>query len=158
VSRVLSPLFSMNRESNQSENQNRKLLRDCLPNVVYPVLLLAGLFLASASPARALVLQAQFPGPRKPDKNAQKNLTGQVVDKDGKGLAQAIVYLKDQTTQEITTHISDERGDYQFYGLDPNKDYEVHAELKGSSSPKRMVSSFDPQKNVYLVLEIAPPK
>ena len=99
--------------------------------------------------------QAQFPWPKKNnDKNAPKNLTGQVVDKEGKGLAEAIVYLKDKRTLEMKTHISDERGNYRFSGLDPNTDYEVHAELKGTASSKRSVSSFDGRKEVYLVLEI----
>jgi len=99
--------------------------------------------------------QAQFPGPKKQDKNPQKNLTGQVVTKDGNGLAEAVVYLKDKRTLEVKTRISDEHGEYRFAGLDPNTDYEVYAESKGSSSPKRSVSSFDNRKDVYLVLEIA---
>ena len=99
--------------------------------------------------------QVQFPGPKKDnDKNAPKNLTGQVVDKEGKGLADAVVYLKDKRTLEVKTHISDERGGYRFSGLDPNTDYEVRAESNGLTSPKRTVSSFDNRKDIYLVLEI----
>ena len=100
--------------------------------------------------------QVQFPAPKKGnDKNAPKNLTGQVVDEKGKGLAEAIVYLKNKRTLEVVTHISDERGDYRYSGLDPNTDYEVHAELQGASSSKRSVSSFDDRKEIYLVLEIS---
>lgn len=103
--------------------------------------------------------QAQFPGPRKnKDRNQQKNLTGQVVDKEGKGIAQAVVYLKDKKTLEMKTHISDDKGDYRFPGLDPNTDYEVHAEHKGASSSRRSVSSFDGRTDVYLVLEIGEPQ
>ena len=112
-----------------------------------------------ATPFGAAMSQAQFPEPKKGnDKNAPKNLTGQVVDKVGKGLAEAIVYLKDKRTLEVITHISDERGNYRFSSLDPNTDYEVHAELKGASSSKRSVSSFDGRKEVYLVLEIGAPQ
>lgn len=101
--------------------------------------------------------QAQFPGPKKDnDKNAPRNLTGQVVDKEGKGVADAIVYLKDKRTLEVKTHISDERGGYRFSGLDPNTDYEVRAESKGLASPKRTVSSFDDRKEIYLLLEVGP--
>ena len=117
------------------------------------VIILYGL--AVAAPLGAAMSQPQFPGSKKGnDKNAPKNLTGQVVDKEGKGLAQAIVYLKDKRTLEVKTHISDERGNYRFSSLDPNTDYEVHAELKGASSSKRSVSSFDDRKEVYLVLKI----
>jgi len=100
--------------------------------------------------------QAQFPKPRKDnDRNAPKNLTGQVVDKSGKGIADAVVYLKDKKSLEIKTHISDAKGNYRFPGLDPNNDYEVHSQYQGSTSPKRTVSSFDERKDPYLVLEIA---
>lgn len=103
--------------------------------------------------------QAQFPGPKKDkERNAPKNLTGQVVDKDGIGIREAIVYLKDKKTLEMKTHISDEKGAYRFTGLDPNEDYEVHAESKGALSSKRTVSSFDDRKEVYLVLELGAAK
>ena len=122
------------------------------------VILLSGL--AVAAPSGAAMNPPQFPGFKKDkgdDKNAPKNLTGQVVDKEGKGLAQAVIYLKDKRTLEVKTHISDERGNYRFSGLDPNTDYEVHAEFKGASSSKRSASSFDGRKEVYLVLEIGTP-
>lgn len=110
----------------------------------------------AAATAGFAVSQAQFPKPRKDnDRNAPKNLTGQVVDKSGKGIADAVVYLKDKKSLEIKTHISDSKGNYRFPGLDPNIDYEVHSEYQGSSSPKRTVSSFDERKDPYLVLEIA---
>jgi carboxypeptidase family protein len=103
--------------------------------------------------------QAQFPGPKKDkERNAPKNLSGQVVDKDGIGIPQAIVYLKDKKTLEMKTHISDEKGAYRFTGLDPNEDYEVHAESKGAASSKRTVSSFDDRKEIYLVLELGAAK
>ena len=103
--------------------------------------------------------QAQFPAPKKDNpRNAPKNLTGQVVDKEGVGVREAIVYLKDKKTLEMKTHISDEKGEYRFTGLDPNEDYEVYAESKGAASSKRTVSSFDDRKEIYLVLELAAAK
>lgn len=104
-----------------------------------------------ASPA-----QARFPAPRsdKEDPRAPKNLTGQVVDKEGKGLAQAVVHLKNKKTLEVTTRISDAEGKFRFNGLNPETDYAVHAEYRGAMSPARNVSMFDEKKDVYLVLEI----
>lgn len=120
------------------------------------VLLSLAILAGSAAPALG---QAQFPGPKKDkDRNAPKNLTGQVVDKQGVGVREAIVYLKDKKTLEMKTHISDEKGAYRFTGLDPNEDYEVHAESKGAASPKRTVSAFDDRKEVYLVLELGAAK
>jgi hypothetical protein len=108
----------------------------------------------SASPASP---QVRFPRPPdgRVDPRAPKTLTGQVVDRDGKGLAQAVVYLKNQRTLEVRTHISDAEGKYRFNGLNPETDFAVHAEHRGASSPTRSVSSFDDKKDVYLVLEIA---
>ena len=110
--------------------------------------------LAASSPSP----QARFPRPpdTRVDPRAPKTLTGQVVDKDGRGLAQAVVHLKNQRTLEIRTHISDDEGNYRFNGLHTEIDFAVHAEHRGSASPTRTVSSFDDKKDVYLVLEIDP--
>lgn len=104
--------------------------------------------------------QVRFPRPSdgRVDPNAPKTLTGQVVDKEGKGLAQAVVYLKNQRTLEVRTHIADGEGKYRFNGLNPETDFAVHAEHRGTSSPTRSVSSLDDKKDVYLVLEIDPSK
>jgi len=133
--------------------------------------LLAVLGTLLLGPAQALLvspsLAASPPGPQvrfprppdgRVDPNAPKTLTGQVVDKDGKGLAQAVVYLKNQRTLEVRTHISDGEGKYRFNGLNPETDFAVHAEHRGASSSTRTVSSFDDKKDVYLVLEIDPSK
>ena len=113
------------------------------------------------SPAPALVSlssppQARFPRPpdTRVDPRAPKTLTGQVVDKEGRGLAQAVVHLKNQRTLEVQTRISDTEGKYRFNGLNPETDFAVHAEFRGASSPTRTVSAFDEKKDVYLVLEI----
>ena len=100
--------------------------------------------------------QARFPRPPdvRVDPRAPKTLTGQVVDKQGRGLPQAVVHLKNQRTLEVRTHISDNEGKYRFNGLNPETDFAVHAESRGASSPTRTVSAFDEKKDVYLVLEI----
>ena len=112
--------------------------------------------LMSPDPAPASPPQARFPRPpdTRVDPRAPKTLTGQVVDKEGKGLAQAVVHLKNQRTLEVQTRISDNEGKYRFNGLNPETDFAVHAEFRGGSSPTRTVSSFDEKKDVYLVLEI----
>ena len=100
-------------------------------------------------------LQARSPkAEREEDGNGQKSVLGQVVDTEGEGLARAVVHLKNKRSQEVTTHISNDRGDFRFRGLNPNVDYEVHAEFNGGSSPTRSVSLFDSRQEIYLVLEI----
>ncbi len=100
-------------------------------------------------------LQARSPkAEREEDGNGQKSVLGQVVDTEGEGLARAVVHLKNKRSQEVTTHISNDRGNFRFRGLNPNVDYEVHAEFNGGSSPTRSVSSFDSSQEIYLVLKI----
>ena len=108
------------------------------------------------SSSRAASPQARFPRPpdTRVDPRAPKTLTGQVVDPDGRGLAQAVVYLKNERTLDVRTHIADGEGNYRFNGLNPEIDFSVHAEHRGASSRTRAVSSFDAKKDVYLVLEI----
>ncbi|MBI4463981.1 MAG: carboxypeptidase regulatory-like domain-containing protein [Acidobacteria bacterium] len=99
--------------------------------------------------------RVQLPGPGEgQERNGRKNLSGQVADKQGKGLSQAVVYLKNKKTLEVKTFISNEQGNYRFNGLDPDTDYAVHAEYQGAVSRDRSVSSFDDRKEVYLLLEI----
>ncbi|MBI3896336.1 MAG: carboxypeptidase regulatory-like domain-containing protein [Acidobacteria bacterium] len=99
--------------------------------------------------------RVQLPGPGgEEEQNGRKNLSGQVVDKQGKGLAQAVVHLKNKKTLDVKTFISNDEGNYRFNGLDANTDYAVHAEYQGAMSRDRSVSSFDDRKEVYLVLEI----
>ena len=99
--------------------------------------------------------QARTPkNDRGEDENLRKSVLGQVADMEGRGLARAVVHLKNNRNQEIKTHISNAQGNFHFRDLDPNADYEVHAELQESSSSKRSVSSFDSSKEIYLVLKI----
>ena len=137
--------------------------RSLAPSGAFVLLLLGAALIGPAqtllsTPGLAASPQARFPRPpdTRVDPRAPKTLTGQVVDKDGRGLAQAVVHLKNQRTLEIRTHISDDEGNYRFNGLHTEIDFAVHAEHRGSASPTRTVSSFDDKKDVYLVLEIDP--
>lgn len=102
--------------------------------------------------------QVLFGGPKKEKESPLKNLTGQVVNKEGKGIAQAVVYLKDKKKMEIITHVCNDKGEFHFPDLDPKTDYEVHAELNGASSDNRSISSIDGRKDLYFVLEMGAPK
>jgi hypothetical protein len=83
-----------------------------------------------------------------------RTVRGEVMDKDEKNVANAIVHLKNLSTQSETTHITDEGGNYRFTGLDPNVDYEIHAEHQGKSSAKRTISTFDNRKEIILRLKL----
>jgi len=103
-----------------------------------------------------LALVAVFAG-RMPaqDRGSQlRTVRGQVLSKDENSIAGAVVYLKNQRTQTVRTYISDREGNYRFSGLDPNVDYELHAEHQDHSSSRRTVSSFDSRKEIVIHLKV----
>jgi hypothetical protein len=58
-------------------------------------------------------------------------------------------------TQSVKTYIADESGNYRFSGLDPNVDYEVHAEHEDLTSATRTVSSFNSSRDIQVVLKVS---
>ncbi len=55
----------------------------------------------------------------------------------------------------MKTYIADESGNYRFSGLDPNVDYEVHAEHEDLTSATRTVSSFNSSRDIQVVLKVS---
>ena len=66
----------------------------------------------------------------------------------------AVVFLKNTRNNDVRSYISDLEGNYRFSGLDPNTDYELHAEKDGAKSTTRTVSSFDSKKEIVLNLKL----
>jgi len=100
----------------------------------------AGLLAASAAHPQAVAL---------------KTVHGTVLNKSDDPLPEAIVFLKNLQNGDVKTYIADAQGNYHFSGLDPNADYEIHAEFKGDSSPLRRISSLDGRKDIHLNLIVA---
>jgi hypothetical protein len=89
------------------------------------------------------------------DKEPQlRTLHGVVTDKSENAIAGSVVFLKNLRTNAVTSRFTDTDGTYRFSGLDPNADYEVHAEFEGSKSNARTLSSFDNRKDMILNLKI----
>lgn len=89
------------------------------------------------------------------DKETQvRTVHGTVVDKDGNNVPTGVVYLKNLKTQDIRTYISDDAGQYRFSGLNPNVDYEIHAERNGEASATRKISSFDSRRDIVVTLKL----
>lgn len=78
-----------------------------------------------------------------------------VVDKDENPVPSSVVYLKNVKTQGVKTYIADDSGSYRFSGLDPNIDYEIHAEHNDLTSSLRTISSYDSRRDINLVLKLA---
>jgi hypothetical protein len=83
-----------------------------------------------------------------------RTVHGVVLDKSDSPVAAAVVFLRNVRSNAVRSYISDDQGNYRFSGLDPNTDYEIHAEKEGSQSPTRTVSSFDSKKEIVLNLKI----
>jgi Carboxypeptidase regulatory-like domain len=114
---------------------NARLRLCCLP---LTLLLLAGL--AAAQDAKH---EAQL-----------RTVRGVVMDKSESPIPSGVVFLKNTRSNAVRSYISDDQGNYRFSGLDPNADYEIHAEKDGATSPTRTVSSFDSKKDLVLNLKI----
>lgn len=106
-------------------------------------LTLALLFLAAAGSAQDKKREAQL-----------RTVRGVVTDKSDNPLSGSVVFLKNARTNSVRSSYTDDTGNYRFSGLDPNADYELHAEKEGAKSPSRTVSSFDGRKDIVLNLKI----
>ena len=83
-----------------------------------------------------------------------KTVHGMVVNKSDDPIPGAIVFLKNLTNKTVKSSFADDDGKYRFSGLDPNTDYEIHAEFKGDISPTRRLSALDDRKDIYMNLVI----
>jgi hypothetical protein len=88
-------------------------------------------------------------------KEAQlRTVHGIVTDKSENPLPNSVVFLKNLRTNAVRSNFADTEGNYRFSGLDPNADYEVHAEFEGAKSPVRNVSALDSRKEMVINLKI----
>jgi hypothetical protein len=83
-----------------------------------------------------------------------RTVRGVVEDKSESPLSGSVVFLKNLRTNSVRSSYTDDTGSYRFSGLDPNADYELHAEKEGAKSPTRTVSSFDSRKDIVLNLKV----
>jgi len=84
-----------------------------------------------------------------------RTIHGSAVDKDDNPVTSSVIYLFNVRTQAVITRIADDSGNYRFSGLDPNVDYEVHAEHDDMTSATRTISSFDSRRDVEIVLKLS---
>jgi hypothetical protein len=83
-----------------------------------------------------------------------RTVHGIVMDKSENLVSQSVVFLKNTRTNVVRSSYTDNSGKYRFSGLDPNADYEIHAEKEGAKSSTHTVSSFDSRTDITLNLKI----
>lgn len=84
-----------------------------------------------------------------------RTVHGSVIDKEENPVASSVVYLKNVKTQGVKTYIANDAGEYRFSGLDPNVDYEIHAEHNDLTSSIRTISSYDSRRDINLPLKLS---
>lgn len=114
----------------------------------------AGLLLAMGF---VLFLAAGYPSIAQTKKGEPELRTvhGSVVDDGENPAPTSVVYLMNAKTQAVRTYIADDGGNYRFAGLDPNVDYQIHAEHNGTASSTRTISSFDTRHDITLILKLS---
>jgi hypothetical protein len=104
--------------------------------------------------AAAMPIASMFPLSARQKDSQVRTVHGGVLDKSDNIVNGGVVYLQNKKTQVIRTYISDEDGQYTFSGLDPNVDYDIHAEQNGLTSITKTISSFDSRKDIVLTLKL----
>jgi hypothetical protein len=106
----------------------------------------------------ALGIFAAMPIAAQSDKKSEaelRTIRGIVLDKDENPAPASVVYLLNVKTQAVKTYIADDAANFRFSGLDPNADYEIHAEHNDVESPVRTVTGFDSRRDVELNLKLS---
>ncbi len=114
-------------------------------------------FLAALGFFLALALAASLPASAQDKKTDAelRTIHGSAIDKSENPVPASVIYLLNVKTQAVRTYIADDMGNYRFSGLDPNVDYEIHAEHDDLTSATRTVSSFDSRRDIEVILKLS---
>jgi carboxypeptidase family protein len=100
-------------------------------------------------------MAAAIPGRSQDNKQPDlRTVHGSVLDKDENPVPLSVVYLLNKKTLAIRTTNVDDEAKYKFAGLDPNVDYEIHAEHDAMMSSTRTISSFDSRRDMEITLKL----
>jgi len=83
-----------------------------------------------------------------------RTIRGIALDKDESPAPASVIYLLNVKTQAVKTYIADDAGNFRFSGLDPNANYEIHAERNDVMSPVRTISGFDSRRDIEVTLKL----
>lgn len=104
-------------------------------------------------PAAIFGQQPTPPSTRAPD-TGTRSVHGKVTNLAGVVVDGAVVLLKDTKTLQVRSFITTKGGQYHFYGLSRNTNYELHAEYQGAASNSKTLSVFDSKKDSEINLKL----
>lgn len=87
--------------------------------------------------------------------SATRTVQGAVSNPDDSAAVGAVVQIKNMKTLQIRSFITKEDGQYHFFELSPDVDYELKADFQGASSGPKTLSSFDSRKKAVINLKLA---
>ncbi|MFQ5662874.1 MAG: carboxypeptidase-like regulatory domain-containing protein [Terriglobia bacterium] len=85
-------------------------------------------------------------------------IRGQVLAENGKPVATAIVHLKNVTTKEQWSVVTNKQGRYQFNDVEFKASYQLYAEWHEKKSRTRSISQFDTRRRIFVNLRLQPLK
>ena len=103
--------------------------------------------------AMASLAFGQF-GQGKKKEPTTRSVSGVVTNEAGEPVPGAVVQLKNTKTLQVRSFITKDKGDYYFYELAMDVDYEFRADWNGKSSKTRTLSSFDAHPDVVINLQL----
>src|SRR4051794_6003313 len=81
-------------------------------------------------------------------------LKGTVIDSSGHPVVGAVVLLKDTKTLQVRSYLTQDKGEYHFFGLSRNDEYEIRAQHADRSSNPKSLSAFDNRKEAKIDLKL----
>jgi len=90
-----------------------------------------------------LMLVALPAAAQMPTQATVRTLTGTVADTSHEPIRGAVVELRNESSRELATYITEANGSYEFKRLDGNADYVVWVVFRGRHSETHTISKFD---------------
>jgi hypothetical protein len=104
-------------------------------------------------PAAVFGQQPAPPPARTPD-TGTRSVHGKVTNPAGVAVDGAVVLLKDTKTLQVRSFITTKGGQYHFYGLSRNTNYQLRADYQGTGSDTKTLSVFDSKKDSEINLKL----
>lgn len=83
-----------------------------------------------------------------------RTVHGTVVDAKGKTVTGSIVYLHNEQTRAVSTHVTDRFGRFQFSGIRYYTNYRIHAQHNDLQSAVHKIPAHSTEKVVKLELKL----